>query len=73
MPHQLFLTSIPRWCGTSLVPKAFGIPPSAFASLSTPQAQGSLSSTTPQCPWRNLGVLRKSQLEGTRYRHGGLE
>ncbi len=23
MPHQLFLTSIPRWCGTSASPESF--------------------------------------------------
>ncbi len=37
VPHQLFLTSIPRWCGTSARGQA-PLRRSAFASLSTPQA-----------------------------------
>ncbi len=59
MPHQLFPANNPP-VGASL-PLGGQAPlrRSTLASLSTPQAQGSLSPTTPQCPSRKFAVLRE--------------
>jgi len=60
VPHQLFLTN--TFMSGAALPLGGQAPlrRSALASLSTPQAEGSLSPPTPQCPWRKLAVFRKN-------------
>ncbi len=60
VPHQLFLTSIPRWCGTSASPESLRDSALGVRLAEHPPGVGESLPYNPQCPRRNPGVFRRS-------------